>query len=50
MERGVRGNLHALCGAGEKLEITSKAYLLLTILGQETEPCILETAIMRNNS
>ena len=27
MERRVRGNSHARCGAGEKLEITSKAYL-----------------------
>jgi len=31
MERGMRGNLHVPCGAGEKLEITSNAYLLLTI-------------------
>lgn len=27
MERRVRGNSHARCGVGEKLEITSKAYL-----------------------
>lgn len=27
MERRVRGNLHARCGVGEKLAITSKAYL-----------------------
>jgi hypothetical protein len=30
MERGVMGNYHAPCGAGEKLEITSNAYLLQT--------------------
>jgi hypothetical protein len=28
MERGMMGNYHVPCGAGEKLEITSKAYLL----------------------
>jgi hypothetical protein len=28
----VRGNSHAPCGAGKKLEITSDAYLLLTIV------------------
>lgn len=32
MERRVKGNFHARCGAGEKLEITSKAYLSLSIL------------------
>ncbi len=26
------GNWHVWCGAGEKLEMTSKAYLLLTIV------------------
>ena len=26
----MRGNLHVPCGAGEKLEIASNAYLLLT--------------------
>ena len=30
MERRVRGNSHARCGAGEKLEIISKAYLSLS--------------------
>jgi len=30
MERGVLGNRHAPCGAGEKLEMTSNAYLLQT--------------------
>ena len=29
MERRVRGNSHARCGVGEKLEIISKAYLSL---------------------
>jgi len=29
MERRVTGNCHARCGAGEKLEMTSKAYLSL---------------------
>ena len=29
MERRVRGNPHARCGAGEKMEIVSKSYLLL---------------------
>jgi hypothetical protein len=28
MERGMRGNFHVPCGAGEKLEIKSNAYLL----------------------
>jgi hypothetical protein len=28
----VLGNWHATCGAGEKPEITSNAYLLLTIV------------------
>ena len=31
MERRVRGNPHARCGAGEKVEITSKFYLLLLL-------------------
>jgi hypothetical protein len=35
MERGMTGNCHVPCGAGEKLEITSNAYLLLTNLQQE---------------
>lgn len=30
MERRVRGNSHARCGVGEKLEVTSKAYLSLS--------------------
>jgi hypothetical protein len=30
MERGMMGNYHVPCGAGEKPEITSNAYLLLT--------------------
>jgi hypothetical protein len=34
MERGMQGNLHVPCGAGEKPEITSNAYLLLTFLEQ----------------
>ena len=29
MERRMRGNSHVRCGAGEKLEIISKVYLLL---------------------
>ncbi|HAQ7796540.1 TPA: peptidase P60 [Streptococcus pyogenes] len=31
MERRVRGNSHARCEAGEKMEITSKSYLSLSI-------------------
>ena len=31
-ERGMTGNYHISCGVGEKLEITSNAYLLLTFL------------------
>lgn len=31
MERGMLGNWHVPCGVGEKLEITSNAYLLLTV-------------------
>lgn len=30
MERRVKGNFHARCGAGEKLERISKAYLSLS--------------------
>jgi hypothetical protein len=30
MERRVRGNSHARCGAGEMTEITSKSYLSLS--------------------
>lgn len=30
MERRVRGNSHARCEAGEKMEITSKSYLSLS--------------------
>ena len=32
MERGMMGNYHVPCGVGEKLEITSNAYLLLTLV------------------
>jgi hypothetical protein len=32
MERGMTGNCHVPCGVGEKLEITSNAYLLLTLV------------------
>ncbi|SES46825.1 hypothetical protein [Psychrobacillus sp. OK032] len=31
MERGMLGNWHVPCGVGEKLAITSNAYLLLTV-------------------
>jgi uncharacterized membrane protein len=31
MERGMMGNYHVPCGAGEKLEITSNVYLLRTV-------------------
>ena len=31
MERRVRGNSHARCGQGEKMEIISKSYLLVSI-------------------
>lgn len=31
MERRVRGNFHARCEAGEKMEIISKSYLSLSI-------------------
>ena len=34
MERGMLGNWHVPCGAGEKLEITSNAYLLPTLVKQ----------------
>lgn len=34
MERRMRGNSHVRCGAGEKLEIISKVYLLL-FFGQD---------------
>jgi hypothetical protein len=32
MERGMMGNYHVPCGAGEKLEITSNAYLLQPLI------------------
>ena len=32
MERGMIGNYHVPCGAGEKLETTSNAYLLQPML------------------
>jgi hypothetical protein len=32
MDRGMLGNWHVPCGAGEKPEITSNAYLLLTVI------------------
>jgi hypothetical protein len=35
MERGMMGNYHVPCGAGEKLEITSNAYLLPTKIEQK---------------
>jgi type IV secretion system protein VirD4 len=53
MERRVRGNSHARCGAGEKAEIVSKFYLLLlgqipkfdkliaTIRSREISACII---------
>lgn len=31
MERRMRGNSHVRCGAGEKMEIISKSYLLLSV-------------------
>ena len=39
MERRVRWKLHARCGAGEKMAITSKPYLLLSsqVLTPSTE-------------
>jgi hypothetical protein len=46
MERGVRENLHAPCGAGEKLEIISNAYLLQTIAVQSLSQ---NRSISRNN-
>lgn len=33
MERGMRGNFHVPCGGGEKMEIISKSYLFLYIVG-----------------
>lgn len=39
MERRVRENSHARCGAGEKIEIASKSYLSLSIYGfRDTTP------------
>ena len=37
MERRVRGNSHARCGAGEKVEMASKPYLLLFFLDHMDE-------------
>lgn len=36
MERGMLGNWHVRCGAGEKPEITSNAYLLLRLVEEQT--------------
>jgi hypothetical protein len=35
MDRGMLGNWHVPCGAGKKPEITSNAYLLLTLAKEE---------------
>lgn len=40
MERGMMGNYHVPCGVGEKLEITSNAYLLLTLVKKRTSKFI----------
>lgn len=37
MERRMRGNPHVRCGAGEKMKITSKSYLLLFLLRYEVD-------------
>jgi hypothetical protein len=42
MERGMMGNYHVPCGAGEKLEITSNAYLLQPILQEESMAILIE--------
>ncbi len=42
MKRGMTGNCHVPCGVGEKLEITSKAYLLLTLLQGGVKPFFIE--------
>jgi type IV secretion system protein VirD4 len=47
MERRVRGNSHARCGAGEKLEITSKVYLSLLSLPDDFSKIL---AVMRSRS
>ncbi len=47
MERRVRGNLHARCGVGEKLEITSKAYLSLLGVTRAEERLYLTCAQSR---
>ncbi len=47
MERRVRGNLHARCGVGEKLEITSKVYLSPFGITRAEEELYLTNAQMR---
>lgn len=47
MERRVLGNSHARCEAGEKLEITSKVYLLLYRKHWESLPLIDKTFISK---
>lgn len=48
MERGMMGNYHVPCGAGEKLEITSNAYLLLTFLQEGEVLFFVEVIIVRS--
>jgi hypothetical protein len=46
------GNWHVRCGAGEKLEIASKAYLLLTIVKLRIDFLIIKhlgEACLRDN-
>lgn len=40
------GNYHVPCGVGEKLEITSNAYLLLTIVKEAVSVAFLDKFIL----
>lgn len=48
MDRGMLGNWHVPCGAGEKPEITSNAYLLLTLI-QEGLPAFFVESLLSSN-
>ncbi len=48
MARGMMGNYHVPCWAGEKLEITSNAYLLLPLPQQGERQIIGDVPLFLN--
>ena len=47
MERGMMGNCHVPCGAGEKLEMISKAYLLPTLIKEGLTTFLVELIVLK---